>query len=59
VGGLYGLNSCASSFPHPNKIFIEQVWEIDAENRFIKQIAYSKGMLIVENKIQSIQFYQF
>lgn len=59
IGGAYGENSFTSSFPNPQDIYIEEVWKLDENNTFVKQIEKSNGLLIKIDEIASIEFFEY
>jgi len=59
IGGLYGPNSFTSSYPAPEQIYLEELWELDARGRFVKRVDRSSGILISASDFQSIELFQF
>lgn len=57
IGGLYGRNSFTSSFPHPEQIFIEQVWRLEDDN-FINPVESSAGAIIPFADCNSIELFE-
>ncbi|WMJ74371.1 DUF6338 family protein [Cytophagaceae bacterium ABcell3] len=57
IGGIYSSNSFASAYPHVKEIYLEQVWEVDCDGKFIKQKTRSKGIIICGNEISSFEFF--
>jgi len=58
VGGMLGKNSFASSYPTEEEIYLEELWELDDEGRFIKPIERSKGMIILGGEILAVEFFE-
>jgi len=58
IGGKFGENSFASSYPADEQIYLEEVWELDEKEKFIKPVEKSKGMIILKNEILAIEFFQ-
>lgn len=56
VGGTYGGRSFASSGYSEEQIFIEEVWNIDQNEGFIEKHTNSRGMLVSNSQIESIEF---
>ncbi|WP_277623049.1 DUF6338 family protein [Burkholderia seminalis] len=56
VGGAYGGDSFASSYPYDEQIYVEEVWDLDEEQGFSQRHVRSRGMLISANNIESIEF---
>lgn len=57
VGGLSLGKSFASSYPASEDIYIEQVWEISEQGKFIEKIPQSIGMLVTRDSIEYIEMY--
>lgn len=58
VGGKYGLNSHASTYPSPKDIYLEEVWKLNKySNGFIKAKNNTEGIFITENEISTIEFF--
>jgi len=57
IGGKYGMNSFTSTYPLPEELYIEDVWEINKNNGFVKSIDQNEGVLITTNEISLIEFY--
>ena len=55
-GGLYSINSFASSFPAREQIYLEEAWHLDEKGIFQKKIDNSKGILILGEDILTIEF---
>ena len=59
VGGLSYEKSFASSYPASEDIYIEQVWEISEQGKFLEKIPQSIGMLVTRDSIEYIEMYSF
>ena len=59
VGGLSYGKSFASSYPASEDIYIEQVWEISEQGKFLEKIPQSIGMLVTRDSIEYIEMYSF
>lgn len=57
IGGKFGLSSSASTFPRPNEIYIEDIWKLDANQKFLFSIKRNKGVLITGDNILTIEFF--
>lgn len=57
IGGLYQQNSFVSSYPAEEQIYLEQVWKLDEDGKFIEPIAGSKGIIILKSEIIAVEFY--
>lgn len=58
IGGKYDTNSFASSFPAEEQIYLEEVWKLDNNGKFIKPVERSKGILILGKEISMIEFFK-
>ena len=58
IGGFWGPDSFASSFPSSEDIYLEALGEID-ENGNFKVIKNTAGALIEREKIKFIEFFEF
>jgi len=56
IGGAYGGDSFASSYPYDEQIYVEEVWDLDEEQGFRQRHVRSRGMLISASNIESIEF---
>jgi len=57
IGGKYGINSTASTFPRSKEIYIEDIWKLDENCQFKHSIKRNKGVLITGDSILSIEFF--
>lgn len=55
-GGLYDYKSFASSYPSPEQLYIEKVYDVDKKNNFVREHPCSKGMLIEASELEFIEF---
>ena len=46
LGGYYGANSYASSYPHPHELFVEEGWVINDDGTFTDVCHAPGGMII-------------
>lgn len=58
IGGRYDTNSFASSYPADEQIYLEEVWKLDENGKFIETIDRTKGILILNKDISSIELFQ-
>jgi hypothetical protein len=59
IGGAYSFNSFSSSYPAPEQIYLEELWQLDQDGRFIKKIERSNGIIISANDYQAIELFQY
>ncbi|MFA9370118.1 MAG: DUF6338 family protein [Labilibaculum antarcticum] len=57
IGGKYNLNSRTSASPKRKEIYIEDIWKLDNNCKFIDSIKRNKGVLITEDNILTIEFF--
>ena len=57
IGGLYGPDSFASSYPEKEDIYLQEVWKIDEKGKFLERIPGSKGLLVNSDVIEYIEFF--
>jgi hypothetical protein len=58
IGGFFGSDSFASSFPAEEDLYIEELWEIDEEGKFQQPVQGSGGCLVKRNEINFIEFFK-
>ena len=46
VGGVFGRDSFASSYPDPGHLYIQELWEIDSQGHFVRPENGSPGILL-------------
>lgn len=57
VGGRYAGDSFASSYPAPEQIYLQELWQLDGEMKFVQPIANSKGALFFKDEIKAVEFF--
>ena len=57
IGGLYGTDSFASSYPEKEDIYLQEIWKIDTEGNFLEKITGSKGLLVNHDVIEYIELF--
>ena len=58
VGGRYDEDSFTSSYPEKEQIYLEEVWELDPRGSFIRKTDRSKGIIIIGDEIEAIEFFE-
>jgi len=58
VAGIYDMDSFASLYPVEEQIYMQQAWKLDDQDRFIKAIERSKGVIVMREEISLIKFFQ-
>jgi Family of unknown function (DUF6338) len=59
IGGRFGFESFASSEPAEEQIYLEEVWALDNEGRFLYGIERSRGIIIVKEEIRAVEFFRY
>ncbi len=59
IGGRFDANSFASSWPAPEQLYLEELWELDAERAFKQMVPRTHGALILGAEIRAIEFFEF
>ncbi|MGW1272456.1 DUF6338 family protein [Streptomyces sp. NPDC002491] len=55
VGGWYGGQSFATSYPHPPEIFLELEWKLDADGRFLEKVEKTQGVHLRRDDIDILE----
>lgn len=58
LGGLFAEASFASSFPCEPDIFVEQVWRVDEDGRFIEQVEGTAGCYLKYADCERIELFE-
>ena len=57
IGGFYGPNSFASSYPHGRDIYVEQTWVVDETGHFVAAVPDSAGALVSFDECELVEFF--
>jgi Family of unknown function (DUF6338) len=57
IGGYYGPLSLASSYPRPQDLYLEEVWRLDENGRFIEAIPQSAGALVRHEQCELLELF--
>ena len=57
IGGKYGRNSFSSTYPNPEELYLEELWQLNERNGFENIEPKTEGILITEQEISTIEFY--
>jgi hypothetical protein len=57
IGGFYGGNSYASSFPNQEEIYLEEVWKVNEEGEFQDRIDSTAGIWIQREAFDYLEFF--
>jgi hypothetical protein len=59
IGGLFDKASFASSHPAEPQIYMEQVWRLDENDRFIEPVDRSEGIVLLGEDILAIELFSY
>jgi hypothetical protein len=58
VGGYLSSNSFVSQYPRPPEVYVENVWQVDEDGRFVAKIDGSLGMIVRFADCDLIEFFK-
>jgi hypothetical protein len=58
LGGYFGKNSFAASSPDGQEIYIEEVWRLDEDGRFIERVEGTRGAIVNREDCELIEFFE-
>lgn len=58
IGGIFGKNSFASSYPDEEQIYLEEVWQLNDQNGFEAKIERSNGIIIFRDEVLALEFFK-
>ena len=58
IAGLYSSDSFASSFPYPEELYLEEVWNITENGEFLDKIENTKGFWITRDSYDYMEFFK-
>jgi hypothetical protein len=56
LGGYFGENSFATSFPSKQEVYIEEAWRLDEDGKFTEPIEGTKGAFVSRDDCVLVQF---
>ncbi len=56
LGGYFGPKSYASTFPQLPEVYVEEVWRVDQEGRFLEKVEGTLGMVIRPADCERLEF---
>lgn len=59
IAGVYSVKSFTSAFPHKQDIYLEELWQLDNNQKFLTKIPRSAGLWISADEISSIEFFDY
>ena len=57
IGGKYDTDSYVTTYPIEEQIYLEEVWELDDKNKFLKPIDRSAGIIISKEEISFLELF--
>jgi len=57
IGGLYAYESSASSYPEDSDLYLEQIWNLDDEGKFLKPVDGTMGLLVDCESVDYIELF--
>lgn len=57
LGGLYGENSFASSFPNEQEVYVQEIWRVDERGRFVERVQGTAGAVIKREECKLIELF--
>jgi hypothetical protein len=58
IGGRFDVQSFASSDPADEQIYLEAVWVLDEQGRFLRPVERSRGIIIMKDEIRAVEFFE-
>ena len=58
IGGKFDYKSFASSNPAEEQIYLEELWKLDNDGKFLEPVERTKGIIILSAEILSIEFFE-
>ncbi len=58
IGGFFGRESYASSYPIEAEIYVENIWRVDESGRFAENVEGNAGMIIRYADCHLMEFYR-
>jgi hypothetical protein len=58
LGGYYGERSFAASSPNAQEIYVEEVWRLDKDGRFVERVEETDGAIVNREDCTRIEFFK-
>jgi len=58
TGNGFGLDSFASSNPADEQIYLQEVWTLDDKGRFLSPVKNSRGIILMNDEIRAVEFFE-
>jgi len=59
IGGLFDHRSFASSHPAEPQLYLEEVWKLDDNGRFVERVKSTEGIIVLEREILGVEFFSY
>jgi hypothetical protein len=59
IGGLYAYESAASSYPEKEDLYLQEIWELDDEGKFLNPLDGTMGLLVNYDSVDYIELFQY
>jgi hypothetical protein len=56
LGGCFGERSFATSSPNAQEIYVEEVWRVDENGRFVERVEKTDGAMVRSENYELIEF---
>jgi hypothetical protein len=57
VGGVFSENSFASSYPDPEDLYLEEVWQVSDDGAFERAIPGTRGLWVSREAFDVLEFF--
>jgi hypothetical protein len=58
IGGLFSGKSFASSYPEKEDLYLEELWKVDENGKFMEKVESTNGLLVNFDEIKYIEFFR-
>lgn len=58
IGGWYGENSYAGLYPNSGYLYLEELWTLDNDGKFVGQVSGSQGIILRPDDYHSIELFK-
>ena len=59
IGGLFGSSSYATSYPNEGHLYIEELWDLDANGAFRERIEGTQGVILRPEDYQFVEIFEW
>ena len=58
LGGYFGERSFAASSPNAQQIYVEEIWRVDEDGRFVEPVEKTEGAMVNREDCMLIEFFE-